>query len=154
MGIFCLSFFAGAALYVTDFFRNYYYTINTPKLAYLGWQYWILAFFGAFFCLEYIEYKKKRTSLLKDTLHGYYNPLLAILTVSVFLAITNEIQNTNVYLWKYANYPWPNLAFFNVPAFIVLAWPLHFIIFLECWRAFGTNTSRVIYENEKLLVIK
>ena len=134
----------------TSFFTNFDYIISANKLPYLTWPYWIAAFWGTLFVCEYLEYRKKRTSLLKDTLHGYLSPLISVLAVSFILTITNEIQNFSVFLWRYANYPFPDTMIFGIPVFIILAWPLHVIIFLEIWRAFGTNTSQTIFANDDL----
>lgn len=154
VGVACLAVVLGAAFYNTHFFTQFHYIVNTAKSPYLPWQYWILAFIGALSICEYVEFRRKRSSLLKDTLHGYFNPLLAMLIAGTLLAITNEVQNFGVYLWRYANYPWPERTFLNIPIFIIMAWPLHIIAFTEFWRAFGNGSSSVVFANSRFLKIK
>lgn len=151
VGLVCLSIVGAAALYGTRFFTNFHYTVNTAKSPYLPWQYWLLAFVGAVFICEYVEYRRKRSSLLKDTLHGYINPILAMILVGILLAITNEVQNLGVLLWRYANYPWPQITVLTIPVFVIMAWPLHIIAFTEFWRAFGNGSSSVVFANSKYL---
>ncbi len=150
-GIGCLAVVTAQALHTTKFFTDFNYTVGQPKAAYLSWYFWIVGFLGVFFITEYIEFRRKRSSLLKDTLHGYINPLLAIIITGLVLGVTNEIQNLSVYLWRYNNYPWPDVMIFHVPVFVLAAWPLHIAAFLMIWRAFGNGSSSVVFANSKTL---
>lgn len=149
LGVAALAVVMGVAMKNTHFFTQFHYSVNVAKQPYLQWYYWLLAFVGALFICEYVEFRRKRSSLLKDTLHGYFNPLLAAILAGTVLAIANEVQNFGVYLWRYANYPWPNTTLFHIPIFIILAWPLHIIAFVMFWRAFGNGSSSVVFANAK-----
>jgi hypothetical protein len=149
VGCACLTVVGVAALASTKLFTSFHYTVNTSKQPYLAWYFWIISFLGMFFICEYVEYRRKRSSLIKDTIHGYFNPLLAVILVGVLLAITNEVQNFDVFLWRYANYPLAGHHLFNIPIFIIMAWPLHIIALLVFWRAFGNGSSSVVFANSK-----
>jgi|GEM_PF-1552713 len=149
IGLTALTVVMAEALRTTHFFTQFHYSVNIAKKPYLSWQYWLLAFVAALFISEYVEFRRKRSSLIKDTLHGYFNPLLAALLAGFIVGFANETQNFGVYLWRYANYPWPNITLAHVPVFILLAWPLHIIAFTVFWRAFGNGSSSIVFANAK-----
>lgn len=122
--------------------------VNKPEMPFLYWYWWLIAIGAWILLCEYVEYRKKRSSLLKDTLHGYFTPIIAVFLCGVTLAITNEIQNFPINLWHYANYPWPGMHIYGVPLFVVLGWPLHIIAFIEFWRAFGyESVTNILFAN-------
>ena len=133
------------ALVNTGFLAGFRYDITSAKEAYLGWPYLLAAMLSGIMLAEFVEYRRRRTSLLKDLIHGYWNPLWALLISSLLLGVFNEVQNLNVYLWRYANVPFPDLALLGVPVAVLLGWFLHFALFVELWRAFGTDASRVLF---------
>lgn len=145
-GLCCVAIVMREALVNTAFFSDFVYVINAPKEPYLSWPYWIISFVGAYCICEYVAYIRKRTSLLSATLRGYLNPLMAVIGAAFFLALTNEVQNFGPNLWRYANYPVPDVTVLHVPLFIILAWPLHMIVFIAAWRAWGPATSRVLFD--------
>lgn len=150
VGLMCIIIVLYKTIVATKFFTEFTFVINVSKNAYLTWPYWLIAFLGIFFVCEFIEYKKRRSSLLKDTLHGYLAPIISVISVSFILAISNETQNLSVFLWKYANYPWPEMMVLGVPLFIILIWPLSIIFFIQVWRALGTNLSNQLFANDRL----
>ena len=149
LGLGMLAVVAKTVLVNTHYFTRFHYVVDQIKPPYISWQYWILTFFGLWFVCEYIDFRKHRSSLLKDTLHGYVNPLLAILVVSFILAITYEVQNQRIWLWRYANYPLAGHEVFNIPVFIILTWPLHIAGAVVFWRAFGNGSSSIVFANSK-----
>lgn len=151
VGIICFGIVGIETLIKTNFFINFQFIINQPKPAYIDWYYWLIGFVGLVFVCEFIEYKRKRTSLFKDILHGYYNPLITCFVVGTILALLNEVQNFDVFLWKYNNYPFHNITIFNVPIFIIIAWSIQMIALIESWRAFGTNTSKTVFEDDMFI---
>src|SRR6185369_13556112 len=116
----------------------FYLNVTDPKIPYISFGYIILMFFSLFFILEFIEHKRHRTSLLKDLLHGYLNPLLAIIGSSILLGLYMELQNVPIGLWRYINWPWQNTTISSVPVLVIaIGWPLHYIFFLSLYRAIG-----------------
>lgn len=136
------------ALRNTDLFTNFHYTVNSVKDPYLTWPYWIVAFFGALGVCEYVAHRRGRCTLISTIIEGYGNPLVAFFAVSFILAITNELQNLSVYVWRYANYPLSSIEVLHIPIFIILAWPLHIIFFVEAWNAFGPASSTVVFDQK------
>jgi hypothetical protein len=127
---------------------HFNFAVNKPEKPFLYWYWWLIAAGGWILLCEFVEYRKRRSSLFKDTLHGYLNPLIAVLLCGVTLAITNETQNLRINLWAYANYPWPGTFVFGVPLFVVVGWPVHIVAFIEFWRAFGNERATdVLFAN-------
>lgn len=108
----------------------------------------IMMFLGAWFVLEYIEYRRKKTSLLKDIIHDYSSPLISILIASFLLAIIMELENIPHAYWVYTNWPMEQIRFLNLPITMFLAWPLHYIAFLSLFRAFTGKESDEIWKGD------
>jgi len=105
-------------------------------------------FFGLWFILEYLQFSKKKSSLIKDILHYHFSPLLAIILGSVFLAILMESQNLLYDMWAYINWPLESITFIGLPIVILLTWPLHYILFLSLWRAFTDEQSEEVWKGD------
>ncbi|MFS8131401.1 MAG: hypothetical protein ACMG57_05510 [Candidatus Dojkabacteria bacterium] len=105
------------------------------------------AFFASivFFC-EYIEYERKKSSLFKDIIHGYWNPLIALLIIGFLMGLTNEVQNLGVFLWRYNNMPFADIQIFTIPLIVIISWPTHILAILEVWRAFGDKDSKIAFD--------
>ena len=110
--------------------------------------YIILLFFGMWFILEYIEHHEKRTSLIKDILHNYKTPLLAILFGSFLLGLFMELQNIPSQLWTYINWPFQEITFLGLPIVMLVVWPLHYIFFLSLFRALTDKESISIWRGD------
>ncbi|HSW37494.1 MAG TPA: hypothetical protein VLG37_03965 [Candidatus Saccharimonadales bacterium] len=122
--------------------------ISRPQTPYLYWYWWLIAVLGWIMLCEFVEYRRRRSSLLKDTLHGYFTPLLAVFACGITLAVTNEVQNLPINLWHYGNFPWTSFAIYQIPLFVVIAWPLHIMAFTEFWRAFGDqHATNLLFSN-------
>lgn len=121
----------------TRWLTDYHYLANQPRDPYMFWYWWLIALFGWIVLCEYVIHKKRRSSLMSSTMHGYYVPLIAFVLIGITMGITNEIQNLPINLWGYANYPWQSMQIFDVPLFVIFAWPLHIIGIVEFYRAFG-----------------
>ena len=132
-------------LSVTDLFRDFALIINHDKEPYIGFGYVLLTFISFTFLLEYVEFKRHRTSLLKDIIHGYYIPIISIVIVSLLLSLYMEFQNLPLELWIYTNWPGGEYTFGGLPILVFLTWPLHYIFFLSFYRAFGDRSSAVVW---------
>lgn len=91
---------------------GYSFDIASPVEYKVNFVYVILIFLGAWFILEYIEYYRKKTSLLKDIFHNYFSPIIAIVIASFFLAIIMETENILHGYWIYTNWPLPHIQIF------------------------------------------
>lgn len=120
---------------------NFHITVNSPQKPYLYWYWWLIAVIAWITLCEFMEYHRKRSSLLKDMLHGYYTPAIAILLCGFALAVSNEFQNLPINLWHYANFPWVNMTVLGIPLFVILSWPLQIAASVEYWRAFGDKRA-------------
>jgi hypothetical protein len=136
------------ALQNSHWLTNFNVEVNKPQTPYLYWYWWLIAVIAWILLCEYIEYRRQRTSLFKDTLHKYYTPLIAIILCGVTLAITNEVQNLPINLWHYANFPWTSFQIYKIPLFIVVCWPVQILATMEFWRAFGDKKATdILYAN-------
>lgn len=120
---------------------NFHVSVNSVQKPYLYWYWWLIAVSAWIVLCEFIEYHRRRSSLLKDTVHGYLNPLLAVFLCGITLAVTNEYQNLPINLWHYANFPWTMYTVMKIPLFVVLSWPIQIAAFVEFWRAFGEQKA-------------
>ncbi|OGC51533.1 hypothetical protein A2982_02915 [candidate division WWE3 bacterium RIFCSPLOWO2_01_FULL_39_13] len=131
-------------------FGGFVFDVSSPKTPYLDFWPLIMLFFALFFIFEFIQHKRHRNSLIKDTMHGYLNPLLAILLVSFILGLYMELQNLPLRLWIYSNWPLSQITIFGLPVVVLLTWPMHYIGFLSAYRAFGKSPSEEIWAGDKI----
>ncbi|MEK7219495.1 MAG: hypothetical protein AAB687_02375, partial [Patescibacteria group bacterium] len=103
---------------------GYIFDISNQVNHKMNFIYIIIIFLGIWFILESIEYLRKKTSLIKDIFHHYYNPLASILIASFILAIIMETENVFHGFWLYTNWPFENIQFLNLPIMMFIAWPL------------------------------
>jgi uncharacterized membrane protein (DUF106 family) len=150
MGLIGLGVFLAELWSGTDAFRSFVLSVTNEKTPYISFAQILWLNLWLFFIFEYIEHRRHRTSLLKDTMHGYLNPLLAILIVSVILGLYMEWQNVPIGLWIYKNWPWQHITFGHIPIMVFVAWPLHYVFFLSLYRALGDRRSREIWSGDAI----
>lgn len=150
IGIIGLSITITRILINTSFLRSFSFNISSHKDPYLEFPYLVITFFSLWFVFEFIQFKKGRSSLIKDTLHRYYNPLIAIVISSLILAIYMEVQNIPLRLWIYSNMPLKEIQFCGMPIWVYFGWPLHYIGFLSLYRALGDEPSSKIWAGDNI----
>ncbi|TSC92613.1 MAG: hypothetical protein CEN91_391 [Candidatus Berkelbacteria bacterium Licking1014_85] len=133
-----------------DYFvqSGYIFDVSNPVNYKVNFVYVIAIFLGTWFVLEYIEYSRKKTSLLKDIFHHYSSSLISILIASFVLAIIMEFENIPVGFWIYTNWPLEHIRVFGLPLIMFIAWPLHYIVFLSLFRAFTEKESDEIWRGD------
>lgn len=108
--------------------------------------YIIALFVGVWFIAEFFEFRHKQTSLMKDILHNYMTPLVAIVISSVLLALFMELNNIRHGYWRYMHWPFERLSFYGLPIVMVfVAWPLHYIMFLSVFRAITPKEAMEVW---------
>jgi len=110
----------------------------------------MLLFLGIWFFLEWLEYYRKKTSLIKDIVHHYYTPLIAIVLGSMITSVFMELQNVPAGLWRYTNWPLSDFAVLDMPILIFIIWPLHYITFLSLFRAMTNKESAMIWQSDRI----
>ena len=108
-------------------------------------------FFGIWGFAEAVLYTRDSPSLIRSILHGYFAPLLGLLTASLLLSFVWETQNAQVGYWVYVHWPWPGVKIFGVQAVIFLAWPANLVLFsvlspaiMSSWAgAFWSRPGRI-----------
>ncbi|HYF05892.1 MAG TPA: hypothetical protein VEA59_07020 [Patescibacteria group bacterium] len=145
MGLVLVGVVVGAFVTNAIFLAQLDLAVNKFRPGALGWEYALLLGVGVMCICEFIEFKRHRTSFVKDLLHGYFSPLLSVLLVGLILAMSNEVQNLNVYLWKYGLFPWPNSVVAGIPVSAIVGWQIHILLFIELWRAFGSKKSALVF---------
>src|SRR3989344_6195330 len=133
-----------------DYMQNggYIFDISNRINYKVNFIYVVTIFLGTWFVLESIEYFRKKTSLLKDIFHHYFNPLASILIASFILAIIMETEIIPHGLWRYTNWPFENIQFLGLPVMIFIAWPVHYVVFLSLFRAFTDKESDEIWKGD------
>ncbi|MBI2356769.1 hypothetical protein HYV12_01835 [Candidatus Dojkabacteria bacterium] len=148
LGISAIAYVVYRIFYTTSFFRDFVFEISKYKAPYLNIYDMFVAFFGVWFLFEYLSFKKGQNNFIKDLLHGYMNPLYAIIFAATILALYMEIQNLPIGLWIYSNMPLDSLKIVNLPILLFVGWPLHYIAFLAIYRYFGEPLSNGIWKGD------
>ena len=133
-----------------DYMQNggYIFDISNRINYKVNFIYVVTIFLGTWFVLESIEYFRKKTSLLKDIFHRYFNHLASILIASFILAIIMETENIPLGFWIYTNWPFENIRLLHLPIMMLVAWPLHYVAFLSLFRAFTEKQSDEILRGD------
>lgn len=150
LGVSGIILVIGQIMQNTAFLTRFSFSVNILKEPYLEFEYLIIAFFSIWFTCEYVSYKRKRSSLLKDIFHGYYNSFIAIYVAATILAVYMEVQNLPIQLWIYVNWPWQEIKFLGLPVMIYFTWPLHYIGFLSIYRAFGDGGADEVWAGDSI----
>jgi hypothetical protein len=142
IGIVSLGIVIYQILEGTNYLTNFYFNIDQFQVPYISFNSVLLACFGFFCIFEYVEHIRHRSSLLTDLMHGYFNPLLAIITAATVLGFYMELQNEPIGLWVYTNWP-SDKTFLNLPIMIFFLWPVHYVLFLSFYRAFEGSAPSI-----------
>ena len=108
----------------------------------------IFIFTGLWFILEYIEYRRKRGSLIEDIVHQYFAPLIAIFLGVVVTGSIVEFHNIPVEGWIFTNMPYPEINFLGLPASVFLFWLLHYLVFLSLFRIIVKRETLEIWRGD------
>jgi hypothetical protein len=127
---------------------TYYFSVNEILNYKVNFIFVLLAFIGLVFIFEFVEYRKRKTSFLKDLLHEYPVPLFSILFAFLVTALIMETVNTPNNFWVYLNWPYEHITFAGLPVSMLLAWPLHYLGFLSMFRAFSDENSVEIWRGD------
>ena len=91
---------------------------------------------GFWFLLEYVEYKKHESSLLKDILEFKWRYLIAVIITSLTIALIVEGFNILNPAWQYKNIPLAHISIFGRPVIIIFGWIPLVVIYLSFYRGF------------------
>ncbi len=134
---------------------GYSFNISSPTSLYINFFIIISLFIGVWFLAEYFEYRKRKSSLIKDLLHHYRTPLIAIILGAITLALLMEISNLTYGYWEYINWPLSQHNIFGLPVVMIFfAWPLHYVMFLSVFRAITPAESIEIWRCPQRLTKK
>lgn len=92
-------------------------------------------FICTFFIFEFIGFKQNKQTLTYDITRGNWWPILFITLANITAIILIEFVNAPFQVWHFANWPYDDIRFFNVPIMAILIWPLQFPVFLSMLRA-------------------
>ena len=106
--------------------------------------------FAAWGIAEFVAFAKKKNSLLKNCLRGYWRPLWVILLSCLWLGIMMELWNVPVQYWIYANVPFLDIRFLGIPIIILLLWPFHYIPFLSWYNVFAPKVPEDPWEIDRI----
>ncbi len=126
-----------------------YFFNNVSEAALRGNFLWVVAIsIGVWFTLEFFEHYQHRSSLLKDLIHHYPSPLLAIISGSLIVGLALESLNTIHHAWIYQNWPWQEYQFLGIPVAVFIGWPLHYIVFLSLFRVLMKKESEEVWKSD------
>lgn len=110
----------------------------------------LLLLLGLWLLLEWVEYHRKKTSLIKDIVHHYYTPIIAIIFGASVNALLMESQNLPSDIWVYTNWPLSSITFLGLPLTMFMMWILHYIPFLSLFRAVTDKESSAIWQADDI----
>lgn len=122
----------GLFFLIFPFFISYFST-NLPeiyRIVLFG-----LSLLGIWFLLEYTEYTKHKSSLLKDIMEFKGKYIISIIITSFVVSLIVECFNLLKPAWKYKNIPLSNIKLLGIPIIIIIGWIPLVIIFLSFYRA-------------------
>ena len=93
--------------------------------------YFVVAFIGIWFTLEWIQFARGRLSLLQAIVRGHRRPAYALLISSGLSGLFWETVNAGHHFWIYTNWPFPQWRVAGIPVVVLLSWPLQYIVFLS-----------------------
>lgn len=103
----------------------------------------LLAFW---FLMEFVQWERKQRSFFKATIHGYLNPLLAIIIASVILSLLVELWNLPLGTWCYQNLLLYEIKLLGLPIVVWLGWPFQYIMFLSLYRALFKEVEEEVWK--------
>jgi len=141
-----ISFCFGVSLLLADYHHSYSFDVNLPFIHAVTFAGVLLFACGVWWCSEYVEFRRHKTSLLHDLLHGYWNPLVAILVATAVVGVSMELINLRHEYWIYANWPLQDFHVLGLPVIMIaVAWPIHFVMFLSLFRAITAKDSAEVW---------
>ncbi len=139
-------FFLGTSILLADYKQGYAFRVNLPYNLNVTFVGVLLFACGVWWTSEYLEYRRRETSLLKDIFHAYWNPLIAIIIATAVVGISMELINLRHEYWVYANWPLQNDHVLGLPIIMItVAWPIHFVMFLSLFRAITAKDSAEVW---------
>jgi hypothetical protein len=135
---------AGVALLLREYrtMGGYVFEIRTPLPVEPHISYFVMAFVGIWFALEWIQFARGNWTLLRAVLHGYRLPLYALIAASAVCSIFWETVNASHHFWIYTNWPFPQWQLMSIPVTVLLTWPLQYVVFLSLGFIVGSDFWR------------
>lgn len=124
--------------------QNIFEIIYKPFPSHLS--YFIFVAIAIFFWMifEFLEYEKHETSMLYEFVKGNYFPVVAVFLSAWLSAFLYEGFNVPSGTWRYANFPFSNIAIWGVPVLVFITWPFHYFPAFSLYRVlFKKETKKV-----------
>jgi len=124
---------AGTVLLLGDYGSTggYVFEIRRPLPVKTHFGYFLMTFAGVWFILEWVQWARRRMSLLRTLLYGHWQPLCALLVASAVTSLFWETVNAAHHFWVYTNWPLPRWQLLTIPVTVLLTWPLQYVVFLS-----------------------
>ncbi len=132
---------AGIVLLLSDYQASGGYVFETQKPLPVKnhFGYFLTAFVGIWLVLEWLQFARRRLSLLRTLLNGRRLPLCALLIASAVSALFWETVNAAHHFWIYTNWPLPQWQLMTIPVTVLLTWPLQYVVFLSLGFLLGRD---------------
>jgi hypothetical protein len=132
---------AGVALLLREYRTTggYVFEIRTALPIESHTSYFVTAFTGIWFALEWIQFARGKWTLLRAVLHGYRLPLYALIAASAVCSLFWETVNASHHFWIYTNWPLPQWQLMSIPVMVLLTWPLQYVVFLSLGFVVGRD---------------
>ena len=116
---------------------GYRFAITRPTPVHVHFACFLLLFTGAWLLLEALQRRQGKPSLLDAMGRRDWVPPAALLSAGWIFGFLMETTNAGQHFWIYTNWPLPKASLCGVPAVVLLAWPLQYVVFLSTFNVFA-----------------
>src|SRR3989338_3680850 len=95
---------------------------------------------------EWLQYKRSEKTLLMCVIDRDFIPLVSITSACFVTALSLELYNLPLGLWRYTNLPFQTIKFMSIPVSVLLFWPSLYILFLAFYHIIYKHETRHIWD--------
>lgn len=138
---------AGLLLAVHDYRAagGYRFAVSHRTGIHIHFSCFLLLFVGVWLLLEGLERRRSRASLLTAIGRKDWAPAIAVLAAGWAFGFFMETTNAGQHFWVYTNWPLEQFTIAGVPAMVLLAWPLQYVVFLSVSAAIGGDLANDVW---------
>ncbi len=148
LGVVCLAIGAWllARWYASD--GGYVFAVVRPVPSAPPLGYAFLVFVGVWLTAEWVLARRGAPSLLASLRQRYWVPPVAMLGASALLSLVMETQNLAHQYWRYADIAGLHATFAGVQVWVLVAWPLHYVLFLILPSLLVPGLGRLFWQRD------
>ncbi len=124
---------------------GYRFAVSKPIGVHVNFACFLFLFLGVWLILEAVYALRSKRSLLSALRNRYWTPAVSVLASGWIFGFFMETTNAGQHFWVYTNWPLEKFAICGVPAVVLLAWPVQYVVFLSVFGAIGGDIGREVW---------